>query len=90
MVKLNAKQRREINKVLSRYSKYVDYSQIGNWIQNMYNELKEKFGIEVPAWGAWDGTSHPFEINGEEVENSLFVYQVYKAETSQEFNIYVS
>lgn len=78
--------RQKANAIAARYSKRLHPAKI----QHFYNELNE-IGIMIPCFTA-DKDSHPYILNYEEVENSLFVYQVYKPENTDEweFNMYFS
>ena len=66
-------------------------------IRHMYERLEE-IGVTVglitnrkdfPELGSWQGTCEWY-INGEEVENSLFVYSVYEGGERNEYTIYFS
>lgn len=86
-MKISEKTRKEANQIISRYNGW----KFPKEIVNMYSEL-EVLGIEIPCWSAWDGNSHPYNLNGEEVENSLFVFYVYKSEQHEknEYTMYLS
>lgn len=70
---INNKIRREANRIISKYCGF----KLPSEISKMYDEL-EAIGISIPMFSSTYTHSHPFEYNGELVENSCFVYSVYE------------
>jgi len=77
---------RQANKITQNYSKgYIEPKEL----QHMYSEL-ESIGISVGLISNSNKTCEWY-IDGVEVENSKFVYQVHKGTgTKNEYNIYFS
>ena len=81
----------------------LDYGDDGTRIvrfdyEGIFMERLEEIGVTVglitnrkdfPELGSWQGTCEWY-INGEEVENSLFVYSVYEGGERNEYTIYFS
>lgn len=86
MTKINAKIRKQANTIIAKYNGY----KLPQEVAPMYDELSE-IGILIPMFAA-DTDTHTFEYNGETVENSRFVYQVYEPSTGlrNEYNMYIS
>lgn len=88
-MKITAKQRKELNKIACKYSCW--HSDI--FIMQKFYEEMEAIGVEIPCWSNWDELkAHPYTWNGDEVENSLFVLQVYRPDITNriEINMYFS
>jgi len=81
--------RKTLNRIAMDYSKWLTPKEL----VTIYNRLNA-LGVVVPCWGYWDGNSHPFTIDGKEVENSLFVFVKYSdeniSEVKDEYLIYFS
>ena len=86
-MKINNKLRREANKIIAKYCGF----KLPNELSKMYDEL-ETIGINIPMFSGSFTDTHPFEYNGEFVENSVFVYQVYESVNSlkNDYNMYIS
>lgn len=84
MTTINAKIRNQANKIIAKYNGYKQPQDI----VKMYAELSE-MGITIPMFA---GNMTAFEYNGEEVENSMFVYQIYEMPESDniEYLMYIS
>lgn len=86
-MKATKKQINQANKIANKYATgFVPMSTI----QQMYKEL-EAIGITT-GMIPMDRKTCEWYINGEEVENSLYFYSVYKSERTNnvEFTIYFS
>ena len=86
-MKATRTQVRQANKIACRYCKgYIKAEEI----QTMYDELSY-IGITT-GMICNSNTSCEWYINGEEVENSVYVYSIYKNEYNSkiEFTIYFS
>lgn len=94
-MRANAKTKRTANRIAAEYSRWCNPKEIGN----MYRELEE-IGITVglitnrrdyPELGSWEGSCEWY-MNGEEVENSRFIFGVYEGNATDrnEYNIYFS
>ena len=84
---IKSAERRTVNKIAAKYChNRVPMSEI----QNFYNEL-EALGVTVGMLSNGQ-RSCEWYVDGKEVENSQFVYSVYKPENSNnvEFTIYFS
>lgn len=88
----NRKTLSAINGIANKYSGYNQPS----ILQEMYREL-ENIGVSIglihnrqntnkDSWKA----SCEWYMNGEEVENSLFILQVYEGNTCNDYNMYFS
>lgn len=81
--------RDKLNKIAIKYSKWLYPKEI----QGFYKEIAE-LGVVIPAWGYWDkDNAHPYTVDGEEVENSMVVFDVYEGSydnPKNEYNIYFS
>ena len=87
--RINAKMRKQLNKVAAQFSKWMTPKEASEF----FDVLQREYNVHVPAWDSWDEeNSHPYYIDGMEVENSRLVYQVYKGTNSDknEYNIYFS
>lgn len=86
-MKINNQIRKEANKIIVKYCGF----RLPNEISKMYDEL-EAIGINIPMFSSSFTDTHPFEYNGEIVENSVFVYQVYEPVNSlkNDYNMYIS
>ena len=86
-VRIDRKLRKQLNSIASRYSKWLYPKEI----QGFYKEIEE-LGIHVPAWSSWDkNNGHRYYLNGQEVMNSLLVFDVYEGDNGKnEYNIYFS
>ena len=88
-MKINEKTRSRLNKVCARYSHIMELKDF----KSIYDELDE-FGVTIPAWDYYsEGRPHPFEINGEQVENSYFILSKYYMDLDTnriDFNCYFS
>lgn len=88
-MKINAAFRKKLNKIAAKYSKWLAPKEFVKF----YDEVAE-LGVIIPCWSFWDEhDAHPFEINGEEVENSRFVMSKYEADghgNRAEYNLYFS
>lgn len=84
---MTAIKRRKLNRICQKYNDW----HYPHELRKMWDELQAE-GVVVPAWAAFSGHCHPFELNGETVENSLFYFSEYKAECSDrvEYTIYFS
>lgn len=95
-MKATRKQIKAANEIATRFSGWHEPHEIAA----MYDEL-EKIGVstgcitnrqDFPNLGCWQGHCEWY-INGEEVENSVFVYSVYEGNpniTRNDYNIYFS
>ena len=95
-MKATRKQIKAANEIAARFSGWHEPHEIAA----MYDEL-EKIGVstgcitnrqDFPNLGCWQGHCEWY-INGEEVENSVFVYSVYEGNpniTRNDYNIYFS
>lgn len=89
-MKIGKEQLKNLNMVCGRYSKWLAPKDVSG----IYDEL-QAMGVVVPAWSSWENDrAHPFEVNGEECENSLFVFTRFtdlnRSENKDEYNIYFS
>ncbi len=87
-MKINKQLHRKLNNICNKYSGWM----IPSDMVKIYDELDE-LGITVPAWSSYDeNRGHEFMINGETVENSMFVLSTYKGSDTpkNEYNIYFS
>lgn len=86
-VRINTKLRKQLNQIAAKYSKWLYPKEI----RTFYDEVAQ-LGITIPAWSKWDDNNgHPYELNGERVENSLCVFDVYEGDNGKnEYNIYFS
>lgn len=87
-MKLNKSLHRKLNNICHKYSGWM----LPADMVKIYDELDE-LGVTIPAWSSWDeNRGHEFEINGEVVENSLFVLSTYKSifGPKNEYNCYFS
>lgn len=84
MTTINAKIRNQANKIIAKYNGYKQPQDIAK----MYAELSE-MGITIPMFA---GNMTAFKYNGEEVANSLFIYQAYEMSESNnvEYLMYIS
>lgn len=74
-MKINKQLHRKLNNICHKYSGWMLPSEV----VKIYDELDE-LGITVPAWSSYDeNRGHEFMINGETVENSMFVLSTYKS-----------
>ena len=92
-MKITNSERNLINKILNKYNGYHYPKEL----QKLWDELDE-IGVEVllhkrTDWHEyeWDGVEN-FTMDGEEVDNAKFVFQVYENPNSDknEYNMYVS
>lgn len=92
-MKIKNAERNLINKILNKYNGYHYPSEL----QKLWKELDE-IGVEVLLHNREDWQEYEWEcreiytIDGEEVENSMFIFQVYENPNSDrnEYNMYVS
>lgn len=86
-MRIDRKTRNTLNKIAAKYSKWMTPKEI----RGFYDEIGE-LGVVVPAWSYYDrNNGHRYEINGQEVENSLLVFDVYEGDNGRnEYNIYFS
>lgn len=94
-MKISKSMLKQANMIARNYSGWLEPKQFVK-IYNVLNEV----GIVVPAWDyskvskAPTGTESvavPFELDGEQVENSLFAMSCYKGENGRnEYNVYFS
>lgn len=86
-VRINPKLRKQLNAIAAKYSKWLYPKEI----QSFYDEIGV-LGVYVPAWSYWDSNNgHRYYLNGQEVTNSLLVFDVYEGnEGKNEYNIYFS
>lgn len=92
-MKITSSERKLINKILAKYNGYHYPSEL----QNLWDEL-DKIGVEVMLHNRTDWRDYEWEcvesftMDGEEVENANFVFQVYENPNSDknEYNMYVS
>lgn len=86
-VRINAKLRKQLNQIAAKYSKWLYPREI----RGFYDEVSA-LGVTIPMWDKWeDDRGHRYELNGETVENSLCVFQVYEGDHGKnEYNIYFS
>ena len=92
-MKIKSDERKLINKILAKYNGYHYPKEL----QNLWKELDE-IGVEVMIHNRQDWQPYEWEskdtytIDGEEVDNSLFIFQVYENPNSDknEYNLYVS
>ena len=92
-MKIKSDERKLINKILAKYNGYHYPSEL----QKLWKELDE-IGVEVMIHNRTDWREYEWEskdiytMDGEEVDNSLFIFQVYENPNSDknEYNIYVS
>ena len=92
-MKIKSDERKLINKILLKYNGYHYPSEL----QKLWKELDE-IGVEVMLHNRNDWREYEWEcvefftIDGEEVENAKFVFQVYENPNSDknEYNMYVS
>lgn len=87
-MKISKGLRSKLNKIAAKYSRWMTPKQIAGF----YKEISD-LGVYVPAWSKWDDDQgHRYFIDGEEVENSLLVFQFYEDPNSEknEYNIYFS
>jgi len=84
-MKANRKIINEANKITSKYNGFQKASDISK----MYDELAK---INISTGMLFNGNrSCEWYINGEEVENSLFIYTVYKPfQGNNDYTIYFS
>ena len=87
MANIKGKIRKQANAIISKYTGY----KLPQDVAPMYDELLE-MGILIPAFSSVHSDTHMFEYNGETVENSRFVYQVYEPVTGlkNDYNMYIS
>lgn len=95
-MKATKKQIGKVNEIAARFGGWHEPKEI----PALYSEL-EKIGVSVglianrrdfPNLGCWYGSCEWY-INGEEVENSRFIYSVYEGNpeiTRNDYNIYFS
>lgn len=95
-MKATRQQIKKANEIVARFSGWHEPHEIAA----MYGEL-EKIGVttgvitnrrDFPNLGCWQGSCEWY-INGEEVENSRFIYSVYEGNpniTRNDYNIYFS
>ena len=92
-MKITSSERKHINKILAKYKGYHYPSEL----QKLWDEL-DKIGVEVMLHNRTDWREYEWEcvesftMDGEDVENANFVFQVYENPNSDknEYNIYVS
>lgn len=86
-MKINNKIRKAANEIILKYCGLRLPSQI----PQMYDEL-ELIGISIPMFSSNFTNVHPIEYNGELVENSYFVYNVYEdtGTCKNDYNMYIS
>ena len=92
-MKINSSERKLINKILNKYNGYHYSSEL----QKLWKELDE-IGVEVLLHNRTDWQEYEWEcvenftMDGEEVDNAKFVFQVYENPNSDrnEYNMYVS
>ena len=92
-MKITSNERKLINKILAKYNGYHYLSEL----QKLWKELDE-IGVEVMIHNRTDWREYEWEskdtytMDGEEVDNSLFIFQVYENPNSDknEYNMYVS
>ena len=79
-MKITSNERKLINKILAKYNGYHYPSEL----QKLWKELDE-IGVEVMIHNRTDWREYEWEskdtytMDGEEVDNSLFIFQVYPA-----------
>ena len=92
-MKITNSERNLINKILNKYNGYHNPKEL----QKLWNELDE-IGVEVLLHNRTDWREYEWEcvenftMDGEEVDNAKFVFQVYENPNSDknEYNMYVS
>ena len=87
-IKIGKRMLNKLNKIVWKYCGWHSPKEISR----MYDELEE-LGIYIPAWSKWDDDKgHMYYLNGAEVTNSLFVYDVYEDSNSDrnDYTIYFS
>lgn len=88
-MKITSGLRKKLNKIASKYSKWLYPKEIAGF----YDEVSE-LGVYIPVWSKWDDqNAHPYFIDGEEVENSMLVFDKYEGDMDSpkdEYNIYFS
>lgn len=92
-MKVDSKTRKLINKILAKYNGYHYPEEL----QRLWDELSD-IGVEVLIHNRQDWRDFEWEskdsytIDGEEVDNSMFIFQVYENPNSDknEYNMYVS
>lgn len=87
-MKATRKTIQQANQIAAKYSKWIEPKEL----QNMYQEL-ESIGITTGLIYN-DNKSCEWYLNGEEVENSLYVYMTFSdsnvSEHKKEYTIYFS
>lgn len=86
-MKITAKDKKILNKIASKYCKgYIEMTEI----QKFYNEI-DSLGVTTGML-SFGQRSCEYYVDGKEVENSQFVFSIYRPEHSSkvEFTIYFS
>jgi len=88
-MKINQKFRNQLNELASRYTGLRHPSEMGEF----YERVQQEFDVVIDMFTLVNGrASVVYSVDGDEVENSLFVYSVYEPSegVKNDYNFYFS